>query len=1181
MVADGVECNLNLIKLIDCVLGMLSTLTLVATSVYIVALFLVARFGRGQALRGRSWVNNSFIYALSLGVYCTSWTFYGLVGTAAESGWDFSPILLGPILLFTFGYPLISRIAHITRREKLRSITDFISSRYGKRRGIAVLVTVVLFVATVPYIALQLKAVSDSLIILLGQSTTANIELTLVTSLAMIAFALLFGSQSTGQKQYNSGLIVAVAFESLVKLVAMAAVAVLAIAIVSGKGVSSNAAAFLGAESSFAVFSPSVSFFVQIFISACMMFCLPRMFHVCFVENHSEKQIRNARWIFNGYLLILGACIVVIASTGNQIFGSTGVSSDHFMLEIPLSAESSTVGILAFMGGFSAATAMIIVATITLSQIISNDIILPIVVERDKASDVPRDYTTTHIYVRRISVVAIIALAYFYQRLLANNLALTSIGLIAFALAVQLAPTIIAGIYSRSVNAFGAYAGISVGSLVWLYTLFIPMLSQAGFGLNDLVAIGPWGIDWMRPEHVFGLSFSDGYSRGVILSLVANVAVFLIVSRSAEVKLLDRIQARIFTDEGDELSYRNELQGIHNEDLRVLMKQFVGENWIPEMGDARKEYAEPHVIDQAEKTLAGITGVATARSLLANINPGSRVNVEKLVSIVKDTTRALRFNQDMLYASFENVATGISVVNKEMELAAWNNSYQSMFDLPQGFLHIGMPISQIVRFNAKRGLLGEADVEVLVQKRMDLLLKGSPYETRRNQKDGTIIEIKGRPLPNGGYVTTYDDITAFMQTQREIERARDSLEQRVAERTETIENINHELMAEIGRRMHTEKQLLSAKSDAESANKNKSEFLALASHDILQPLNAAKLFTDALIERGAVADLETATSLKSSIESASSIISTLMEIARLDTGALTPRNAHFSVSELFDSLVSEYTVLLAGKGEIRAINTSLWAYSDRAYLRRVLQNLLSNAIKYGDGGKVLLACRKRGNNIELGVFDQGPGISASEMKLIFNDFYRSQRHAKHDGVGLGLSVASRLTEMMGSQIELQSVTSKGSYFYLSIPVGFKKIHLEEKLDVKPRKLDGMKVLCLDDDQKNLEALQQLLSAWGCIVEIADEAASLYQCINDGFFPDAVTLDYQLGDPDCNGIQVGQRLVSEFGLPKDSVSIVSAAALEDLPTSTRDAGFVFLSKPVKPAKLMAFLSSRGVNRSSVA
>ena len=1158
---------------------MLSTLTLLATSIYIAALFVVARIGRGQALRGRTWVKHSLIYALSLGVYCTSWTFYGLVGTAADSGWDFAPILLGPIVLFTLGYPIISRIAHITRREKLRSITDFVSARYGKRRGIAFLVTVVLFFATVPYIALQLKAVSDSLQLLLGQATTANIELTIVTSVAMIAFALLFGSQSSGHKQYNAGLMVAVAFESVIKLVAMAAVAILAVLVISGNPSSVAKAMASSSDSPFYQFDPSIAFFVQMFISACMMFCLPRMFHVCFVENQSEQQLRNARWIFIAYLLLLGLFIISIASIGNQIYSNGNVQGDHFMLAIPLSAENSTVAILAFMGGFSAATAMIIVATVTLSQIISNDIILPVVVERDKLSGISRDYSTTQIYVRRVSVVCIIAMAYFYQRMLANNLALTSIGLIAFALAVQLAPTIVAGIYSRRANAFGAYAGITAGSLVWFYTLFVPMFSRAGFGLDELVATGPYGVAWLIPEQVLGLTFSDSYSRGVILSLLVNVAVFVLISRSAEVKLVDRIQARMFTADGEELSYREELKGIRNEDLRVLMTQFVGEDWIPEIEEAGREFASQHVLEQAEKTLSGITGVATARSLLTNINPGGQVNVEEVVSIVRDTTRALRFNQDMLYASFENVATGISVVNKDLELAAWNKSYERMFDLPPGYLHIGMPVSKIVRFNARRGMLGHGDVESLVQRRMDLLLKGNPYETRRHQTDGIIIEIKGRPLPNGGYVTTYDDITDFIQTQHEIERARDSLEQRVTERTETIENINRELIEEIQRRTNTENELIDAKSDAEMANRSKSEFLALASHDILQPLNAAKLFTDALIERGSVSDLQTASSIKSSLESASSIISTLLEIARLDTGALKPRNTHFSLAELFESLVSEYSVLLGEDREVRAVSTSLWVYSDKSYLRRVMQNLLSNAIKYGESGKVLLACRRRGDRVELGVYDQGSGIGDSEKELIFNDFYRSQRHSKFEGVGLGLSVTNRLTEMMGSQIDLVSEAGKGSYFYLSVPRGVKQTEIKVSTESSKRKLDGLKVLCLDDDSKNLEALKQLLGAWGCIVETADDPQSLYQIVQNGFEPDVAVLDYQLGDPSVNGIQVGKKLVKNYGLSNDSISIVSAAALEDLPTSTRKAGFVFLSKPVKPAKLMAFLSSRDLKKSN--
>lgn len=1151
---------------------MFSGLTLFVILLYIATLFIVARFALRASLRGRQWVNHHLIFALSLGVYCTSWTFYGLVGTAASSGWDFLPILLGPILLLTLGFPVIQRIARITREERLNSITDFVTARYGKRRGIAVLTTLVIFLATVPYIALQLKAVSDSVQVLLGQFTLANVEITLMTCIAMIAFALLFGAQSTGKRQYNAGLIVAIAFESLVKLIAMLAVALLAVVLLSGP---------LSLEkthqvSVFSGFSPSISFFVQTFISACMMFCLPRMFHVCFVQNQSEVQWLSARWSFFAYLILFVIMIAVIAQVGNILYLGEQIPGDQFMLSIPLSAGSEGIALFAFLGGFSAATAMIIVATITLGQIISNDIIMPLVYERDRAAKQKRNYASTLVYVRNAAVISIIILAYFYQRLLAGNVALTSIGLIAFALAVQLAPTIIAGIYWQQANARGAYAGIMLGVLVWFYTLFIPLMSRAGIGFDGLMQQGAFGIAWLRPEYLLGLEFSDSYSRGVLLSLSANILGFVLMSRNASITLIDRIQARMFALEG-RARIKHELGSVRQNDLVVLMSQFLGESWAPHEAALVGGLASNSTLTYAERALASVTGVATARGLLDSLNQGARVDVEGIVSIVRDTTKALRFNQDMLHASFENVATGISVVNKDLELSAWNKSYEKMFKIPGDYLYIGMPISDVVRFNARRGMLGSGDIETYVQRRMDMLLQANPYEVRRHQIDGTILEIKGRPLPDGGYVTTYDDITEFIQAQTELEGSKEQLEIRVRERTKTINSMNRELVAEIQRREETEKELLLAKSEAENANKTKSEFLALASHDILQPLNAAKLFTDAMIEKGESDDHATVHSIKSSLESASTIIATLMEISKLDTGALEARKSHFPLNELFDSLISEYGILSNDSARIRVVRTGLWVYTDRTCLRRILQNLLSNAIKYGDGGKVLLGCRRRGEQVQIGVYDQGGGIDVDEQQLIFDEFYRSRRHAGIEGIGLGLSVTSRLTEIIDSSIQLRSENGRGSCFYLSVDMGEPRQQKPEIIERPLGRLEGLRVYCLDDDQNSLNALAQLLEVWGCQVKIASNRSDFLRLFVDAGndLPAAVILDLQLGEAETDGIEVGLELVREQVVPPDAVIIVSAANFDEAAARSKEAGFVFLRKPIKPARLSAFLSSTSV------
>ncbi len=1132
--------------------------------IYLASLFALARYANQQAKEGKEWFSHPAIYALSLGVYCTSWTFFGLVGTAAEGGWDFLPILIGPIILYVFGFPIIRKIARITREERLDSITDFLSFRYGKRKGIALVVSIVAILATVPYIALQLKAVADAFAMFAGDAAK-NIEISMLTAIAMAAFALLFGTQSSGRKVYNAGLVTAVAFESVIKLIAMAAVAALCISLALEDSIPLSSA-----ESVFLDFQPDIGFFVQTLVSACMVLCLPRMFHLCFVENHSESQLEDSRWLFPVYLALMIIFVVVIASVGNFVFSSQSVdiSSDSYMIAIPLQEQSFGVGLLAFIGGFSAATAMIIVATIAVSQIVSNNIILPLLLERDKQLGFQRDYSRAMRIIRRSTVIMVIFLAFFYQRTLVNNLALTSIGLIAFALAVQLAPSLIFGLYWGKGNAHGAYAGITVGSLLWFYTLFVPLLSDGGLGFESLLEQGPWGIQLLAPQRIFGLSFTDSYSLGVIVSLLGNIIAYLVFSQLFKARFTDRLQSQRFLYADSYSGEGTTLGDILINDLRTLLNQFLSVEHTEKILLGHDGFADPPLLQTVERSLAGITGVATARSLLESISTHRPVKVEEVMNIVRDTTQALRFNQDVLYASFESVPTGISVVNEKLELVAWNSKYQALFELPDSMLQIGMPIVEIARFNASRGMLGEGDTEELVQTRMRHLRRANPYRVRRSHNKSTVIEIKGEPLPRGGYVTTYDDISEFMRAQNELELAKIDLEARVHERTKTIEEINASLLEEISTRREAEAQLLEAKMEAENANRTKSEFLALASHDIMQPLNAASLFTDSLSNDSSI-DSEILAAIRSSIESASSTISTLMEISQIDKGVFKPSISSVSVQDIFDALRSEYAVLAEQSRVIKFVNTRAYVRADKVSLTRILQNFISNAVKYSDS-RVLVGCRRRGESLEITVLDQGRGISKKDIEAIFGEFYRANEHKKIEGIGLGLAVTKRLGEAMGGDIRVISHRGKGSAFSITLPISEPIERSERQSEESEHRLNGLRVLCVDDDQRNLNALTGLLKKWGCVIRLAEDNWSAFRAV-DGFAPDVLLMDYQLQD-DLDGLELSDRLLDQLG-PDVGVCILSAADISDLRDQANARGYSFIPKPIKPAKLLAFLSSR--------
>lgn len=1131
---------------------------------YLGLLFWIAKIGDRHRFSTSSWTRHPLVYMLAIGVYCTSWTFYGLVGTAASKGWYYLPILLGPVLLFTLGFPLLQRISSISRQENIHSIADFITSRYGKRQSVAVIVTLIMLATTVPYIALQLKAVTDTLMYSVDTIAFAGQDMTVLVSTAMILFTLLFGANRLDVASYHSGIMVAIAFESLVKLIALVTIAIFALGLSSGfdPGQLSN-----NANAVFQQSTMTPSFWVLTFVSAATIFCLPRMFQVTFVECLSDSHLKAARHGFSLYLVVIAAAVFCISWVGNQVLAGTDVAIDTYVLALPLGAGNELLGLFAFIGGFSAATAMIIVASLTLSQMLSNDVILPLLIKRHQARNAIPDYSKALILTRRLTVVAVIVMAWLYQHSLAENVALTEIGLIAFALAVQVAPAIIFGLYWQRGNAMGVFAGLACGTLIWFITLMAPLLSNAGVLDRDIIIQGFFGLEFLRPDRLFGLSFSDSYTRGVVLSVTANVIAYYFVSLLDKTRLSDRIQAVTFVnrERARQDSGVPDLQ-IRKTDLAAMLTQFLGESATRRLleSEQRPELVQvsPKMLDKAEQALSGVVGVASARAMLTSLSGGEKsLGVEDVVNIFEETTRTLQFNQDMLFASFESISSAISVVNADMKIVAWNKRYEDMFNYPKGMLCVGRPVAELVRYNAERGMLGAGEVEKLVQSRLGHLSAGKPYRFVRFQNN-SMIEIKGRPLPTGGYVTTYDDISEFINAQNE-------LEQRVKERTEEIEKINRSLREEVQKRSETEKALIKAKSVAETSNAVKTQFLAIASHDILQPLNAANLYASALMEKPGVNPefSESLHHLQNAICSAELIISNLLEISRLDTGSLTPVYNKFALSDVIEPLANEFRVQASSEVSFHWQRTSLWTKSDAKYLRRILQNFLSNAVKYTVQGKILLGCRRRGKYIEICIYDCGPGISEAHRERIFEDFYRIQSNV--DGAGLGLGIALRFANLLGHEIHVQSFDGHGSLFSLVVPMARKgSSRSGESPDA--RKLSGLEslnIFYVDDEENNIHALSTLMDNWGCSFYSATSAASSMEYAENNVAPDVILMDYQLG-PGTNGIKLANKLCRQWGdIP---VCIVSAAPDEDLSARISKHGFDFLRKPIKPGKLRALL-----------
>lgn len=1132
---------------------------------YLSLLFWLASRGDKLQFIKHSWTRHPLIYALALGVYCTSWTFYGLVGTAATKTWSFAPILIGPMLLFIFGQPLLRRVALLCRQENIRSIADFLASRYGKRRGIATSVTLIVFVATVPYIALQIKAVTDTFLLVANTERFSAEEMGLITSVAMITFAQLFGIKRLDVSGYHAGLMSVIALESLVKLFALLVVAAFALTIIFTEFPEQHINTIV---ENYLHIDLSLRFWVETGVSAAAILCLPRMFHVTFVENLSNRHLSVARFVFPAYLILIGLCIVVIAIAGNAHFSYGAINTtpaDTYVLALPLSYQYHWLTLLGFIGGFSAATAMIIVATVTLSHMLGNDVILPLIIHRHQrhanTNSVPANYSRGLMLARRITVALVVALAYVYQRALAGNAALTDIGLIAFALVVQLFPALIFGIYFHRGNAYAAYAGLAAGCSLWFVTLMLPLLVQAGAVATVLVDSGFAGINWLRPEYLFGLEFADPFTRGVVISLAANTLFYWLFSLAGKLQLADRIQARAFVDRSRALpSIDTQQTKLQLNDLRVLLTQFLGESATAKLiarhhdFDAGQE-VNSSLFDAAEHALAGIVGVASSIAMLTSVSTGKHLAVEDVVNMFEETTKALRFNQNMVVASFETISSAISVVNADLKLVSWNRRYEEMFDYPAGMLKVGVPVDELVRFNSSRGLLGPGAANEHVQRRLTHLRLGQPYRVVRGH-GSSVIEIKGSPLPGGGYVTTYDDISEFIDAQEKLEKSNLYLEQRVKERTAELEI---------------------AQKAAEEANRGKSRFLALASHDILQPLNAASLYAGVLLENAKDSDpenCETILHLRAAIQSTESIISTLMEIAKLDTSVLTTEIKTVSLNTLLESLINEYQVQLRNTVELRYVATQLHIKTDQRYIRRILQNLLSNAVKFTRQGKILVGCRRRGDQVEIFVCDTGPGVHPDELEQIFTDFYRSASQHDVEGLGLGLAVAARFSRLLQHRIQCKSILGRGSCFSVVAPLAIRQDDSSndslEELPPPSSALQGRKVVYIDDDAANIHAMETLLSNWGCHMYgytiTADILCEAEQQPDN--CPDLLLVDLQL-DHQNNGIKIA-KLLQEIWQHRVPTCIVSASQDPNLAALVATHHFEFLRKPLKPGKLRAVL-----------
>ncbi len=643
---------------------------LLVSLAYLALLFALASYGDRRADEERSVIANPVIYTLSLAVYCTAWTFFGSVGLASERGLRFLPIYLGPTLLALLFPVLHAKILRITKAYGITSIADFIAARYGKSSLLGGLVTVVSVVGIIPYIALQLKAVAAGMKAVFGASFGTTLadwgpDTALIVALGLAAFSILFGTRHIDATEHHEGMVLAVAFESLVKLAAFLAVgSFIVFAVHGGLGALYDELVAAGRAELFD-FSQTgfgyLDWFGYTLLAALAFLALPRQFQVTVIENVELRHLHTATWLFPLYLFAINLFVLPIAMAGVV----AGLSGDMLMIDLPLAAGSPTLALIAYIGGFSAATAMVIVATIALSTMISNDLVMPVLLRIERLELAKRaDLSSLVLLVRRIAIFALLMLGYLFFAAVAEHFHLVSIGLISFAAIAQLAPPLVLGLYWHGASRTGAVAGIAVGAVLWFYTLIIPTLVLAGLLPETVLDPGPWGVALLRPQALLGLEGLDLVTHAVFWSLGANLFVFVTVSLASRRSDLERLQAMLFVDVHQGAHSTRPWRGeARIAALQELLVRFLGRERTARIfaREARRrgqtlrasDHADAELVQLAERHLARAIGATSARLMVASVVRGEVLSPDALLQILDETSQAIEYSQKLEQKSRE------------------------------------------------------------------------------------------------------------------------------------------------------------------------------------------------------------------------------------------------------------------------------------------------------------------------------------------------------------------------------------------------------------------------------------------------------------------------------------------------------------------------------------------------
>lgn len=1051
----------------------LSGLVLLAAILYLSLLFLVAYWGDQHA--HVKWVQNPYVYTLSIAVFCTSWTFYGSVGRAATSGPSFLAIYIGPILLFLGGYYLLLKIVRICHQQHITSIADFISARYGGSRLLAGMVSIIAVIGILPYISLQLKAVSASYD-LVGDYSSSTLFIThliphqteLITAIFLAAFAILFGTRKIDMTEQHRGIVGAVALESLVKLLAFLAVGIfVSFGLFDGvEDILRRAAdnSELKKLTDFGSAVMSLDWWVLAALSLMAIICLPRQFQIMMVENVDERYLKQVTWLFPLYLILINLFVIPIALAGRLTFETQGISPDTYVLALPMYADQSALTVLAFIGGLSAATGMVIVASVTLSTMICNDIVVPLLL-RKKLTVLGEDFEviSTLKVIRRVTIVAILLLAYLYVVLIGDSHTLVSIGLISFAAAAQFFPAIIVGLYWQKASRIGAILGLGAGFIIWAYTLLLPSFVKSGWLTADLLSEGPYSVAILNPVALFGVSGLGTLSHGLFWSLGINFLVLWLFSKFSPQTEEERIHARKFTEvlkpTHIETSFEQTTTPMLVSDLRNLAVPFVGEEKVDRAiaahmhqyhGDSEVPiFADVHIKHLTERLLTGVIGAASAKIVISGIELRSWDQDQKLQKIITDASDAIASNFNLLHGAIENIDQGIIILDDKACFLLWNQRFCELYEFSPHMLQIGTSLESILSYAFRHERVNYQEM----QHHLTVLKRDEKFTFEQQPHTELMIEVRGNPLPKGGFVITYTDISEQKRIEAKIRGINEFLEKRVDERTQEIHQANQALETSLQQLQDTQQQLVQTEKMAALG-----QLVAGVAHEINTPIGVCVTSVSFLSdktryiqeqhERKKLSEKEFNDFLENSQKSLDYAMKNLQRASNLVKNFKQLSIREYSEEQHRINLYNHIDdVLLHLSPHLEKLQPKLRIQGERDYqvrtypaiISQVFTSLILNSLRHGfvryamSEGMISISYAEKEDVLNIEYQDNGIGMQAEQVNNIFEPFYTTTREKGDAGLGMHI-VFNLVTQILSGSISCHSEEGMGAIFKIQIPI---------------------------------------------------------------------------------------------------------------------------------------------------